>query len=167
MKKTFTEARPTAVTVIGWAWIILGAFMLLSAGMGLVMSLTVPPPDPALLDGEAPFAGIWRYFWLLATVQLGVAGLGVFAGLRLLALQSWARTALELLSWLAILALVGYAIFWVINSYAVVGAEADELGFARVFAFAGVGVTMIYAVPVGFMIYHLRSAKVRAAVGGP
>lgn len=161
MTKTFQEARPTPVSVIGWAWIIIGAAMISSAGMGLLASTSMPTPS----EGETspvPFAWIWDHFAALATVQIGVGALGIVAGKSLLGLRAWARTVAEALSWLlgAMLLMIAIAIPMQISS--TMGGEGPIVMFVIMSVFPAV----LYGVPVGLMIHHLRSAKVREACSG-
>jgi hypothetical protein len=162
MSKTFEEQRPTPVTVIGWAWIILGSFMLLSATGALITYFAGPKPDLSALPDDAPFAGLWRYFWVVAAGQVLLATLGVVAGRRFLKLEKWARGALELASWILLAGLLGFAILWVLNVNAMSAGAGD--GFEIGFMAAGVISTLIYGSPVAVMIYFLRSDRVRQAV---
>ena len=185
MTKSFQEVRPTPVTVIGWAWIVIGSVMLMSACGGLVMTLVSPINSSAADLTDVPFAVLWRNLQLLVCAQIVVAIVGVVSGKRFLALKASARTALELLSWLLLVSLVGFAMLWVTNALGMgnTGAAAQPVGEAVgnieqvepggdsgfniniIFAAMGVLMTLMYSVPVGLMIYHLRSAKVREAMG--
>jgi hypothetical protein len=156
----FEEKRPTPVTVIGWAWIIIGSLMLLSATGSLMMQFVTPMPDPSALGDDVPFAKIWRYFRVLLAGQVVFASAGVFAGIRFLRLEKWARTALEVASWVLLTGLVSFVIVWVST---VMGMEAAQ-GFAFVYIAVGIMSTLMYGVPIGLMIHHLRSKRVREAV---
>lgn len=164
MAKLLQESRPTSVTVIGWAWIIIGGAMLLAASLGLVVTASNPAPIPAEdSSSPVPFAGMWAYIVPLAFVQLGVGVIGLVAGIRLLALEAWARTVLEVLSGLLILVLVSMALGWIRYFLSLGGDEAGE-SFGIMFPIVGVFMVGFYGAPLGLMIYHLRSDKLREAV---
>lgn len=163
VSKTFVEARPTPVTVIGWAWIILGGMMLLSASLALIMQIAAPPPE---LPDDVPFAWFWRNFAVFAVGQVVLSVFGIVAGRRLLKLERWARGALEVASWILLASVLGFLLFWVLNAGALMGGEdGAEAGIEAVFFIVpGVVSTLMYAGPVGVMIYHLRSDRVRSAM---
>ena len=147
VSKTFEEPRPTPVTVIGWAWIILGSMMLLSASLALIMQIVAPPPE---VPDDVPFAALWRYFAVFAVGQVMLSVFGIVAGLRFLKLERWARGALEAASWILLASLLGFVIFWVLNVGALMGGEDGAgAGFGAVFIVVGVISTLFYATPVG------------------
>ena len=88
------KKRPTCVTVIGWVWIILGAFMCFSAVMGLFASLMMNQMAGAEPEMHAEMPAFARIFPLLALAQAGLAILAIVAGVQFLKLQPWARAAL-------------------------------------------------------------------------
>ena len=169
----FQEKRPTCVTVIGWAWVIIGGLMCLSAITALFMSLAfnqmvksqpiVPPEAPA---GFGIFALMAEYFPLIATVQLFVAVFGIIAGINFLKLKSWARNALETLTWLLLLFVIGFMVFWLFTLFAMTSASNAPIVMAVFMAVMGVVVTGVYGVPLGIMLKYLRGEKVRAAMLG-
>lgn len=158
-RKTFVEARPTPVTVIGWAWVIVGGMMLLSASLVLIMQIVAPPPE---LAEDVPLAWFWRHFALFAVGQVAFSTFGIVAGRRFLKLERWARGALEVASWIVLGLVLSFLVVWVLNAGAMLGAD-DGIG-AGVLIVPGVISTLMYAGPVGVMIYHLRSERVRNAM---
>ncbi|WP_146157530.1 sodium/proton-translocating pyrophosphatase [Enhygromyxa salina] len=166
MPPTFQEPRPTPVTVIGWAWIVIGALMLVSATISFIASMAVglpAPPPPTAGTPELPFSSIWKWFPVLVAGQCVFSIVGIVAGRGFLALQARARTTLEILSWILCVLLIAFAVSWIAN-WAAVGSSDDPFGPGMIGAVMGVLICLMYGAPVGLMIYHLRSPKVRAAL---
>jgi hypothetical protein len=152
------------VTVIGWAWIVVGTMMLLSATMGLIGHFAGSGPDPREIPEDVPFAIVWRYIYVWMTAQVLLASFGIFAGWRFLQLERWARGALELASWILLAALLAMAIAWIVYVPAMFAGEGDPgQGFAMFYIVVAVLSTVFYGSPVGVMIYFLRSDRVRKA----
>ncbi len=157
----YQEKRPTCVTVIGWAWIIIGGLMCLSAGMALFSTIMIT----TMMQEEQDAPLIFYIFPLLAIVQIGIGSLGVVAGIQFLKLKAWARSALEVLTWLFLLFVLGFMVFWLIIWVSITSAHgADSLGIMG--AVMGVVMTGIYGIPLGIMLKYLRGSKVRNAVNG-
>jgi len=163
-----TMRRPTAVTVIAWVWIVLGGFACLGSlwgGFGYIMihsaAQQAPPPDE--MDW------FFSFFGVAVLAQTGVGTLAIVAGTRFLKLRTWARMCLEVLSWFAVVFLVGYSIFWSIIWFILTGESGAEgphgFGMMRIIA-PLMGLLMMggFAIPFVLMIRSLRSTKVRAAV---
>ena len=157
----YQEKRPTCVTVIGWAWIILGGLMCLSATMALFSSIMIG--DMAQGDPDIPF--IFKIVPMLAIVQIGVAVLGLTSGINLLKLKAWARNVLEGLTWLLLIFILGFMVFWVINWVSMSSGHGPR-GFGVMGAVMGVVITGIYGVPLGIMLKYLRGPKVKNAING-
>ncbi len=49
---------------------------------------------------------------LLAIIQIGVAIIGLVSGINFLKLKAWSRNAVEILTWVLLLFMVGFGIFW-------------------------------------------------------
>ena len=107
----YQEKRPTCVTVIGWAWIIIGGLSCLSAIMVLFMSLMMG----GMVHDHPDMPFIFKIFPLLLIVQIGVAMLGLVAGINFLEFKAWSRDVLEGLSWISLIFLVGFMIYWLFN----------------------------------------------------
>ena len=158
--RTFEEPRPTSVTVIGWAWIIIGGLMCLSAAGALAMS----PFAASSATGARPNVPAF-FFWLFpltAMVQLCIGLTGAVSGVYFLKLRRWSRRVLESLTWLLLVLIVGFAIFWIgtwismSSSSATGGLGGGALVFAcAIFAF--------YCVPLGIMLKTLRGPRVANA----
>ncbi len=157
----FIEKRPTAVSVVGWFWIIVGGFIVLT-GVGAFLG---EQPPASLVDDVARkypvHAWVMRYYSLLLLLLSGFGLLAVFFGIGFLRLRKWARTALEVISWLALTGVVAIAIGMVTMTF-----NHLKIGFLLfTMAFVLIG-TAFYWVPLGLVLRALRSKKVRDAVSG-
>lgn len=157
----YQEKRPTSVTVIGWAWIIIGGLMCLSAAMALFGSVMM---------GQMPQHDIkdplfFRMIPFLAIVQVGLAALGLVSGINFLKLKAWARSALEALTWLLLLCILGFMVFWIINWVSMTSGHGPR-GFDVMGVVMGIVITAIYGVPLGIMVKYLRGARVKDAING-
>jgi hypothetical protein len=160
----YQEKRPTCVTVIGWAWIIMGALMCLSALMALFASLMMMGQISAMSpDAQQSVPALFRFFPLLAIVQIGVAAFGIISGINFLKLRLWSRNALEILSWLVLLFAIGFMMFWLTNWFSMTSSQ-EPVGLSIMGAVMGVVVMAIYGVPFAIMLKFLRGDKVKTAI---
>lgn len=158
----YQEKRPTSISVIGWAWIVIGSLMCLSAVMALLVSLTISQAA-AQTDTDHNVPAILGFFPLLALIQMVFAILGIVSGVNFLKMKSWARTTLEILSWLLMVFVAGFGIFWIISWIVMTRGKAPA-GFGIMGVVMGTVVLAIYGIPLGIMIKYLRGKKNRSAV---
>lgn len=161
----YQEKRPNCITVIGWAWIIIGCLMCLSAVMALFSSVMIGQMSHANPEAQRNMPAIFRYFPLLAIFQICFASVGLISGISFLKLKSWSRNVLEILSWVLILFIAGFGIFWVINWVSATSGHGSQ-GFGIMGTIMGVIIIGIYGVPLGIMVKYLRGDKVKNAIGG-
>jgi hypothetical protein len=161
----FLEKRPTCVTVIGWAWIVLGGLMFFSAVMALFASVMMHQMAPFSPEAQQSIPAIFRFFPLLAIIQMVVAVVGLISGIHFLKLKSWSRRVLEILTWLLVLFCVGFGVFWEYNWIAMTSGQGPR-GFDIMGAVMGLVIIGIYCVPLGFMLKYLRGARVKGAMSG-
>jgi hypothetical protein len=169
-------ARPTAVTVIGWAAIGVGCYVILGVPVFLssVRSgselfahtawLTVGEPPHSRLAPGALLAGV-----------LGIA-FGVFlvlSGHHLLRLRAWARAALEVAAWVGLVGGVAWVVagvFRFASGLHLLPLGAREAIPVRVLVVVGLVLRGAIAVPLAAVcaigIRALRSKAVRDATGG-
>ena len=133
-----SEKRPRCVSVIGWAWIILGT-------------------GGCLLAAWAFFAGVQSR--MIAQSGLGVAA--VAAGINFLKLRPWARQVLEALAWLLIVLLPGSLLLLALR------AAQDSGDFSLKEPLLLALLAAICAIPLGVMLRCLRSRKVRKVFSQP
>lgn len=143
------RGRPTSVTVIGWAAMILSAFTILSGGGALLAARFVGADDPGVPAGFAVFS-------IAAILQIGLAILGGVSGYAFLKLRAWARTILEGMSWLLLLLVTAFALLLFVGDF---GPGAPETVIIAVIN------TTMFGLPLCLALKHLRSDEVRAAVG--
>jgi hypothetical protein len=171
-----TVQRPTGITVTAWVWIVTGVLMLLASVMGgfaytMMRELGLPPGMPHDLPAEFALMGVLhRHFGVLLAVQAIVSVLAIWAGIALLGLRAWARTTIEVLSWLAFAYCIGFGILWGYLWVSITGQlPASEMpvdmGTIRLIgAVMGIVVVTIFAIPLWIMIRYLRGADVRKAI---
>lgn len=168
--------RPTGITITAWLWIVMGGLMIFSAVMGgfaYTLMGTMGPTSSSSTEKLAGFAvmnSIFQYFGVLLLLQGIVALVAIWAGVSLLRLKQWARTTIEVLSWIAFFYTVGFGIFWVYMWVSMTGqvpargAPVNVDSFQLMGAVMGVVVTAVFAVPLWIMIRYLRGAEARAAI---
>ncbi len=167
--------RLTSVTVIGWLWICIAIFMALSGIMSSLMFFLFIGPEMQEAQkqlseqAESVFFPmfLFEYFGVLSLLQVAFAIFVIFSGIMFLKLRSWARLSLEVISWLSLLYIVVFGIFWVfswvtITGQAATGDGAEMLGaFQVIGAIMGTVICLVFAVPLGFIIRFLRGAELR------
>jgi len=174
--------RPRSVTVIAWIWIVLGALtffpgVLLLAAL-LVMDVPlVSPPGPAL-PKSFPLAFLilhWLGRWTPIVLILWTAGgcVALVSGIYFLKLRTWARTSLEVLSWLGLLYLGYLTLYnlleWIIVAFpggprpmpVVRDMRAVIGGIAGIVIFVVASATLLI-----LMIKFLRGETIRNALSG-
>jgi lysylphosphatidylglycerol synthetase-like protein (DUF2156 family) len=114
---------------------------------------------------------MFRYFTWFVMAQLGLAVVAIVAGIQFLKLRPWARAALEILSWISLIYVVGFGLFWVSTWSTMTGqfpqqqdAPFDMETFKIVGLVMGAFVTLAFAVPLAIMIKYLRGKVVREAM---
>ena len=154
--------RPTAVTAIGWFWIIAGALMIVVGVITLWHAALMQSQHKGVVTIDGAAAMIRRFVYFFTGVLQSTVGVAVMVmGNAFLRLRKWARTALEVFSW------VGLA-YTTVN----IGIYVSTLFFVKGNALLhgillAVIAGILYCVPLGFTIYFLRSKKVRDAVATP
>lgn len=167
--------RPTGITITAWLWIVMGGLMIFSAVMGgfaytMMGNMSPPPSSSSKMPAEfAVMNSIFQYFGVLLLLQGIAAVVAIWAGVSLLRLKQWARTAIEVLSWIAFLYTVGFGIFWIymwvsMTGHVPAGAAVNVGSFQVMGAITGVIVTAVFAVPLWMMIRYLRGVEARTAI---
>lgn len=163
-----TENRPTSVTVIGWAWIVLGVLGGLLALAGLVAMLSMGSVAP----GDGHMASFMVVHPVIAVSQVALAALAVVAGVQFLALKAWARVVLEALSWLVIALLAVMALSMLFGGMFLGDSQFAEGGHMEggghfMGGFFMLLIGAIYAAPFVVMLVYLRGPEVNDAMTTP
>lgn len=172
------KKRPTSVTVIGWMFIASTILMILSGGMGFAaftfMKQTaggVPPLSEDIPGQLRVIEIVFQYFELIAVVQVAFAIFILIASIQFLRLRRWARTALEVVSWLGLVYMVGFGIVWVASWIGITssiplteGTPGPSPLFNIVSVVMGSLVAVCWAVPLVVIIVFLRGKTVRGAL---
>lgn len=166
---TDSSARPTGITIIGWLWLVIGAFMLFSALMGgLGYSMMRQPGMQSAADLPREFAlmnWVFQNFAALVAVQCVIAVVALWAGIDLLRLKAWARSAVEVLCWVGVIWTLGFGIYWVYMWISMAGQAPAAADASRwIGAAMGAVVTLVFAVPLAIMIRYLRGNEARQAM---
>ncbi len=167
--------RPAGVVAIAWLWIVGGILLLISALLTwAVLTLFESALPPASAPAHAPaeivlINTLLNNMGVLVWSQVAIGALSIYAGTQFLKLRLWARIAIEALTWISlvyVLANGAYFLYmWesiVIDLSKQLMVDGDALritGYVTV-----VTLTVVFAVPLGFMIKYLRAPAVRQAV---
>ncbi|MEE9615067.1 MAG: hypothetical protein V3W31_09015 [Thermodesulfobacteriota bacterium] len=173
--------RPTSVTVIAWIFIVVSVLAIIFGGLGLLLfalvgQMGVEGGQAATAAGEhvsvhvlGPFKDLTPIFRTLAVIQIVQIGVGLFVMLSavyLLKLKAWARTVLEVVSWLGLLkvglsAAILYQLRDALPELKVEGLPIDVVSISLVGNFT---IMLIMAASLVVIIALLRGKKVREAV---
>lgn len=156
----YQEKRPTCVSVIGWAWIVIGVLMCLSSVFMLAMMMA----DDMLKEAR-DMSFLFYIFPLLAVVQVGAGILAIVSGINFLKLKSWSRIVLEVLTWIFLVVIIVYMVLWSLIWF-LFPSGFHPTGFLIVLAIMAVVISGIYAVPLIIMLKYLRGPKVKNALNG-
>ena len=167
--------KHTSVKVIGWIFIVIAGLMIFSGAMGYIaytsmqkMSGGVPPASAGMPNSFQLMAIVFQHIELLTTVQVTFGVFIIFAGIYFLKLRPWARAALEVVSWLGLVYVLGFGIFalvsWISMSAkmpASPGAQGAPLMFNIMGMVTGLIVMAVWAVPIVVIIKFLRGSTIR------
>ena len=155
----YQDKQPTCVTVIGWVWIIIGAFTSLSATKALFSSVMI-----GKIVKDKPDTQFIVYALLLyAIIKIGVAVLAIVSGINFLKLKSWARNVLEGMTWLFLILIVVYMVFWAFN-WVSMSSVYVQRGFNIMVVIIGMIITGISGVPLAIMLKYLRGDTIKNAI---
>ena len=161
--------------IIGWIFFAAAILMMLSSIMAFLAfaSMSSMGRGAHSIPEDAPkvFAFIFRYFGIFAAIQLLLAIFILIASIEFLKLRAWARTALEVVSWLGLIYVISFGIFWVFNWVSMTAGTpaSGQSGsgpppvFRMLGMAMGIFVTLFWAAPPVVLIIFLRSAAVRNA----
>lgn len=172
------KKRPTAITVIGWIFLVSSILMILSGGLGLIafsfmnqMAEEMPPIPDELLNQFQILRIIFQNFGIIALLQVALAIFVLMASIHFLQLRKWARYALEIITWLGLFYVVGFGLFWVASwitiTLSIPASEAPSGPppmFNIIGAIMGCVVTVVWVVPLIIIIIFLHGKTINDAV---
>jgi hypothetical protein len=172
------KKRPTAITVIAWIFIVGAILMIVSSSIGFLAFTVIKqrvgemPPIAQVLPHQFRIMNIiYRNFGILALLQVTLAIFVLIASIQFLRLRKWARSALEIISWLGLVYVVGFSIFWVVSWIGITSGLPSALGspapsplFSIFGAIIGACVAVAWSVPLVVIIMFLRGKMIREAV---
>ena len=167
--------RPAGIAAIAWLWIAGGILLLISGLLTWAVLTLFGSALPALIAPGGVPAGIELMNALLSHVgvlvwgQVAMGALSIYAGAQFLKMRAWARTAVEVLTWISLAyVLVNGAYFLYMWESIATDLSKQLLMDANALRITGyvtvVTLTVIFAVPLGFMINYLRAPVVRQAI---
>jgi len=135
------------------------------------------PEIPHLLEiparnvpGTGMMVGLSENFPSLVWAQLVFGALALVAGVEFLKLKPWARTILEVLSWLSLVYVIGFGLLWVamwsfmIGQFSLMQMPFDIERFQAIGLVSGLVVSLAFAIPLVWFIKVLRGRVVREAI---
>jgi hypothetical protein len=171
-----TEKKKTAsIAVIAWSYILLALFVILFSGLSVFGSTYVNQqmetmPDE-ILESIPGVLFIMQHSGSLLILQTICAIFMLIAGIEFLRLRAWARTAVEILSWLCIVFAVMIVLFFImtwLNISSQMMAFEDNDGTSSALNVLGIGVGIVlmvlFVIPLLMMIRALRGKAIRDAV---
>jgi hypothetical protein len=165
-------ARPRAVTVLGWIWLVVAALQFLEGLLGIVVWKVGGLDDlPTLrirtenLPVEIAHVGpALRYALPSLLARIVIAGLAVWAAFELLRMKPWARRTMLALSVFGILVGIGLGYFVYVSTADLASLEGvDPAEIRRVGAGAGILIALLLSSFFGVTIYTLSRPAVRGA----
>ena len=167
---------PASVKIIGWFYVVVSGMMFFSGVMGYmawhvieemrrIEGLNEGPPFPS------PFRLMeimFRYYDVLAILQVLVSVIILVTSIQFLRLKRWARTGIEIISWLALLYVLGFGTYWVVSWLSILSMPVKEAGppvsplvFDIFGAVMGAAITLIFAIALFVIIRFLRKEEIR------
>lgn len=162
-----SHRRPTSVTVVAVLWIVLGALIVWGGGAGIAASVsqaraaTYPSTDTM----SRPMAFLERHIRVVGGAQLCLGIVAIVCAIFLLRLRAWARRALEVISAVWIILLVGFMSVFTTSVFHIrPGYVGPGMMFAVMTCGAGV---ILWAAPGVITLVFLRGNTARTAVSRP
>ena len=160
--------RPHSMTIIGWLATGLGCLMILSAAAVFQASRSMLPEESFLQDPALALPDwIFRHLDSLAVAQTLIGILAVVAGAAFLRLRAWARITLEIMAWLALTFVLGFAFFWARTVIAITSHFREDSAVhvpSTPIVAMGILATIALGIPLSVVIVTLRGKTVRGAL---
>jgi hypothetical protein len=150
MEERNIKKRPTSVIVISIFWIIVGFLSLFWAFMGIGLLISSKKPEIIFVT-------------LASTFALGIGLLKIVSGINFFKLRSWARTTLEVISWIYFILSIFEDCLYLFNILNLAFKGIDEKT-RYILNFMNLGTSLVFSIIFGTIIYYLRSKKVKDAM---
>lgn len=162
--------RPGLVLAIGWGFIVLAIFMILSGLSGLPSAAfmeEVASDLPEADTGYRKLPALFKVFLFsmehiteLSLLCIFIALVVLVAGIFFLRMKPWARVVLEVFSWFALVLIIGIGFLW---ADVWMGGQDPSATFSMFGVTMGLVIMLLYAaVPITALVL-LRDRSVRAA----
>lgn len=150
-------------------WFLAGAWSLIRATQGFIQLIGMQ----IQLAGAPPaFGSSWRFVpwllgagWVFTLIQWGFAALITASAVFLWMLRPWARTSLEIISWLLLVLVVGFGGFWLYMFLEMTAhvppsmrSQLDWMGWIAL------GTITLTSIALGTSIGFLRGRTIREAL---
>jgi hypothetical protein len=166
------SARPKAVSVLGWVFLVVSGLFFLRSALNLVAFEMLRWQAPELFDRVNVLARPWvpefllRHTGAVYLAQMAIAVAAALLAWGFLALKPWARRCLQALSWLLLALDAGFAAFWA-KLWAGRGGEPGKFPpmsthFGKLL-YGGLLIFAVWAAVLGVVLFLLQSTAVRAA----
>jgi hypothetical protein len=169
------EKKSASIAVIAWSYILLALFVILVSGLSIFGSQYVNEQMETMpheiLESLPGMLFIMQHSGSLLILQTICAIFMLIVGIEFLRLRAWARTAIEILSWLCIVFAVMIVLFFIttwINIVSQMMAFEGNDGSSSALNVLGIGVGIIlmvlFVIPLLIIIRALRGKAIRDAV---
>ena len=165
------ETLPKGTRLAAWSWIVLGVLTVIVALLG---SFLIDAAQEMMAAGEIPGmpamrnAGMDAGSGLVLALHYMYAIAAIAGGVKLLQRRAWARTTLEVLSWVSLVLAAVLAVTWLVMWNTITMKMLGQNANTAIVWAIGLGVdvvlTTLCAVPLWKMVRFLRSAPVRDAM---
>lgn len=161
------------MTIIGGLFILIGSLMFVSGTLDLVAfeklgSVKMVNATPAIRETPAAFRAVLELyqqnFMLVTLAQVVVSLFMVFSGVFFLKLHGWARTVLEVLSWIGLVYVLAVEVFYITTWMGfVAGPVVDGISKGAVsFMLLGVVLgTALWGILLAAIVKYLRGKVVK------
>lgn len=164
--------RPRAVTILGWAFLVVSVLAFLRSAINFLIFAVLESQASELLSRLSAAAGPFVPEWVLRHVGAIWAGQAILAAFvaatawSFLSLKPWARLCLQALCWtgLSVVACAAtlWARFWVAHGAASATLPSTTSRHGQILL-GGLSILAAWALLLGLALYFLRSATVRLA----
>jgi hypothetical protein len=169
------KKKPSSVAVIAWSYILLALFVILVSGLSVFgsqyVNQQIETMPNEILESFPGMGFIMQHSGFLLILQTICAIFMLVAGIEFLRLRAWARTAVEILTWLCIVFAVIIVLFFImtwLNITSQMMTFEDNSGTSSALTVLGIGVGMVlmvlFVIPLLMIIRTLRGKAVRDAV---